>query len=1206
MPPLESGSRSSERFYSEVPEDKDQAREAFNKRITFLAKKGWEKQVKEEAKKEVINNPADTKEQVAEKYKLKTREIRIATETNLARAILIGGLKPEDLINSPQFQDLINKRKRDSHHGGAFYMNRVLGYVNDLVQRQQRSLEGHSDYIKIGDSTSERDEVLKAWENHFSGILKTDDDGVERSAWDYDLPSSHGFDLVRSVRKAKSERGVGVPTFGVPVVLNKLAERRRVPISREARVDSSRIDLRLVAPLDPTESKEYVRDRLKAWASKKSLGELAIAQGKREGLTPGGSGEILSAAINNLADGLVLAGIKPEDLKGNEDFQKILRKSGSEGNINPILERLKQLVKDPDPAHRIAVRPGGREFLAAWEKYFRSIPSLERPDGTIPDSWEDDGANLLVSPDLRAGEIKRGSRVPGRVRGSARFVRHMGKEWVKSMLPTEDKHKGWYILGFVAGTAESLLLVNFVPVAAPWIRAGLNIALTQGINQAVEWNYRRKRSAAESEVRSEKGGLEYRLKGATALLLMEDPMEYTKVSLDMADNQDLGPKTEPLVRVVNYIRSQKDRGVISIRDEAISSGADEGHLTEIDKLCADLSKTDDELQNELAEIKRASEGLDPTTNREIARVLDMYAEIRRENALHRGEIDPFLADPEVKDFYTVLNNLYESGVLDNPDEKAREEGIEREIDKLIGSKLADREKEISDKFKSIDRKKRGFTAGLAASGLAFSLSSAGVQGVMELMNSSPGVESGARGVFNTAQEVTRSDPPPAESSLVPPSPSPVPSPEVPAPPSPIPSPEASPSPVTAAPAGGEIAAGAPVPAAEPAWDGAKAALSAPTVNVESHLSGEQLRIFESLRDSHKIGEISMRAMGGYGDYLSPNIDETTMGGVGKGLVQKIIENNPNLANVPQEQMETIVKKLIEDQANLAMEQAVKSADAGVNSQTVSKALDILESHLKDPAFQNTVATHAQEKFAQVIKLSATNPEAFQAADIAHLAGVSDAEVYQAVSEVIKQYPSAGLPAEINLPVDTSVSSAPFKQAVFEAVASQAKPLLAQQAATIATLPPDQALAKLAEMGKHIPTEQIVANLSKQFEAVFNVVANLSPDQLAKLDEIINGAPTPEAAAQAIQKDPEWLSILKDVGGIGKDLAPYGAMSALAATIFITAVSLRRRQLRGSAPATTPPVAPPPIAAFPPAGPSRTITGSPGGGSTGGGSTSGTP
>lgn len=411
-------------------------------------------------------------------------------------------------------------------------------------------------------------------------------------------------------------------------------------------------------------------------------------------------------------------------------------------------------------------------------------------------------------------------------------------------------------------------------------------------------------------------------------------------------------------------------------------------------------------------------------------------------------------------------------------------------------------------------------------------------------------------------------------------------------------------------AGGGVSAGP----AEQAWDPTKAALEAPKVNIESTLTGEQLSTFEALRDSGKIGEIASKTMGGYGDYLSLGVNETNMGGVGQSLVKEIVNNNPNLANMPAEQLNTVAKKLIEGQANEAMKQAILEGGS-LNDQTVTRALEILHERVGSEAFQTTVATHAQEKVAQVVNLAVSNPETFQAADITHLVGVSDAEVMNIVNETLKQssdvLPSSDI-GQFVIQNPNAITVAPIKQAVFEAVAAQAQPALKQQAATIATLPPDQALTKLAEIGKYIPTEQVVENLSAQLRELFVKFSNINTETLNKalagldqatidkIDKIINGSANPEAAAKALQKDPNLLEKIaslftEDYPLKGAVLASVGsaAMATTATYLLIKQLIAERTKSRPSAatplpvvpsPAAAPSAPRPPVAPPPPAAP----------------------
>lgn len=427
----------------------------------------------------------------------------------------------------------------------------------------------------------------------------------------------------------------------------------------------------------------------------------------------------------------------------------------------------------------------------------------------------------------------------------------------------------------------------------------------------------------------------------------------------------------------------------------------------------------------------------------------------------------------------------------------------------------------------------------------------------------------------------------ASSSFTAPSPAP----ETLAPhPSPTVEPVASPSvpiPAEATPAPASPAAPLPTPT-EGGIDDGGFRTGSPEINVEDALSGRDRLVFDTLKNNNVIAGAARDMMGGYGDYLSPGVDETHMGGIGQQLVDQIMQTN-HLEEASRIQVEAMVKKVIEEQANLAFRAAVGSGYE-TDTATVDYGVRILKTYLGHSDFQQSLAENASRRFAQIIQEITTTPEAFQPADIAHLSGVSDDQALDIMNNVLRSTPGTFKEADFSGMTDLDFSN--FKQAVFESITHDVAPKLLEQSHAIETLPLDQALGKAAEVGTHLPTKEIAENLSKEFKNVTGILAQLTDTQLDSLDKVLNKVstattpiptPPPEATAVPIPNEPrapipppiDRMEAIKAIILMDPELTAAGITIWLASMplMFVIALELtrktRRRRRGGPSTGTTP-------------------------------------
>lgn len=273
---------------------------------------------------------------------------------------------------------------------------------------------------------------------------------------------------------------------------------------------------------------------------------------------------------------------------------------------------------------------------------------------------------------------------------------------------------------------------------------------------------------------------------------------------------------------------------------------------------------------------------------------------------------------------------------------------------------------------------------------------------------------------------------------------------------------------------------------------------------EAGLQPSQKAVFDTLKNSNAIAGAARDMMSGYGDYLSAGVDETQMGGVGQELVNQIMQTN-HLQEASRIQVEAMVKKVVENQANQAFADAILQGGEA-NMATVKSGVSILKSYLEAPVFQQSLAENASRRFAQTIQEIATNPEAFQPADIAHLSGVSDIQAVAIANKVVNQTPAAFHGYDFSTLTELEHSN--VRQAVFESIAHDTAPKLIEQSKVIESLPLGQAMSKVAEVGKHLPAREIAENLSQEFKNITGVLAQLTDTQLDQLEKVLNSVSTP--------------------------------------------------------------------------------------------------
>lgn len=302
------------------------------------------------------------------------------------------------------------------------------------------------------------------------------------------------------------------------------------------------------------------------------------------------------------------------------------------------------------------------------------------------------------------------------------------------------------------------------------------------------------------------------------------------------------------------------------------------------------------------------------------------------------------------------------------------------------------------------------------------------------------------------------------------------------------------------------------PTVAPSENLAIVALPPPDVDQVVLLTESQKSTFDNMLQHNLVSGAARDAMGGYGDYVTLQGTGDQMGSVGEKYVNATL-NHFNLPETARTSVEALVKKQVEEQSNnIFADLATRTTD--VNMEVAQEGALRLNQALENPAFQEQMISHSQEKLAKLVA-EINNPAVMPSADVVHLAGIPDTKIDEFINNSVVNH--------------SDLSKLDYNQlrgVVFDNLAEDIRPRLVEVASS-GHLTVDN-VGNLSNIPMPIGTaweladraQELIAENQKFGEGLKEAVANLTPQDPNAIERLAQNF-------GVRVNSPEWFDAVED-------------------------------------------------------------------------------